>query len=235
MTTKRPDKREEDRLRTRAAILDATEAVMREEGYAAVTSRRVAERAGLKSQLVHYHFGSMDELFQELFRRNDNLHLAVHLSAATSQRPIEAIWRIANEEAGMDTVSEFVSAARHRKVLKDDLAKTRQRFRMIHAAAIDSYFKNANVVDPEISPTALSFLLSSVTTMLIEERSLGLSEGHDEVMDFIERLIGKLQGAPSGVATTARRTSKRRPNELGRQPRSIRAHRVPRGDVAPDE
>src|SRR5262249_22294781 len=39
---------------TRNAILDATEAIMREEGYAAVSSRRVAEKAGLKSQLVHY-------------------------------------------------------------------------------------------------------------------------------------------------------------------------------------
>ena len=42
---------------------------MRDEGYAAVTSRRVAEQAGLKPQLVHYYFRTMDDLFLEMFRR----------------------------------------------------------------------------------------------------------------------------------------------------------------------
>src|ERR1039458_10291908 len=38
---------------SRAALLDATERLMLEEGYAAVSSRRVAQAAGLKPQLVH--------------------------------------------------------------------------------------------------------------------------------------------------------------------------------------
>jgi AcrR family transcriptional regulator len=42
--------------KSRAALLDATERIMLEEGYAAVSSRRVAERADLKPQLVHYYF-----------------------------------------------------------------------------------------------------------------------------------------------------------------------------------
>jgi DNA-binding transcriptional regulator YbjK len=32
-------------------------------GLSAATSRRVAEKAGLKHQLVHYYFHGMDELF----------------------------------------------------------------------------------------------------------------------------------------------------------------------------
>ena len=42
---------------------------MIEEGYAAVTSRRLANKAGLKPQLVHYYFRTMEELFLEVFRR----------------------------------------------------------------------------------------------------------------------------------------------------------------------
>lgn len=37
---------------TRASLTDAARAVMRKEGYAAVTSRRVAQRAGVNSQTV---------------------------------------------------------------------------------------------------------------------------------------------------------------------------------------
>ena len=53
----------------RAAILDATESIMLEEGYAAVSSRKVASRAGLTSQLLHYYFRTMDDLFIAVFVR----------------------------------------------------------------------------------------------------------------------------------------------------------------------
>ena len=62
--------------KTRAQLMDAAELVLREEGYAAVTSRRVAARAGLKPQLVHYYFRTMDDLFLEVFRRRAEENLA---------------------------------------------------------------------------------------------------------------------------------------------------------------
>ena len=55
--------------KNRVVLLDAAEQLLLEEGYAAVTSRRVAERAGLKPQLVHYYFRAMDDMFIEVFRR----------------------------------------------------------------------------------------------------------------------------------------------------------------------
>ena len=55
--------------KNRGVLLDAAEQLMLEEGYAAVTSRRVAEQAGLEPQLVHYYFRTMEDLFLEVFRR----------------------------------------------------------------------------------------------------------------------------------------------------------------------
>ena len=51
----------------RAQLLEAAELLLLEEGYAAVTSRRVAAKAGLKPQLVHYYFRTMDDLFVAVF------------------------------------------------------------------------------------------------------------------------------------------------------------------------
>jgi AcrR family transcriptional regulator len=42
--------------------MGATESVMREEGYGALTSRHVAARAGLNQQTVYYYFETMDGL-----------------------------------------------------------------------------------------------------------------------------------------------------------------------------
>src|ERR1700741_3492798 len=68
----------EESASTRTAILDATAQIMREEGYAAVRSRKVAGRAGLKSQLAHYHFGTMDELFLALYQRYEEQYFQRH-------------------------------------------------------------------------------------------------------------------------------------------------------------
>ncbi|GAA2167213.1 TetR/AcrR family transcriptional regulator [Actinomadura napierensis] len=47
---------------TRVRLLEAAVAVMAESGWAAVTSRAVAERAQANNALVHYYFGSVDAL-----------------------------------------------------------------------------------------------------------------------------------------------------------------------------
>ncbi|MFW6204657.1 MAG: TetR family transcriptional regulator, partial [Actinomycetota bacterium] len=47
---------------TRHRLLGATAAVIARDGWGAVTTRRVAEEAGLTSGLVHYHFSSVDDL-----------------------------------------------------------------------------------------------------------------------------------------------------------------------------
>jgi AcrR family transcriptional regulator len=55
--------------KNRGVLLDAAELLMLEEGYAAVSSLRLAEMAALKPQVVQYYFRSMDELFLAAFRR----------------------------------------------------------------------------------------------------------------------------------------------------------------------
>jgi AcrR family transcriptional regulator len=51
----------------REAILDATLAVLREQGIANLTSRNVAARAGVSDASVYYHFGDRAGLLQAVF------------------------------------------------------------------------------------------------------------------------------------------------------------------------
>ncbi len=50
------------RIEATDALLDAAEHLLVEVGYAAITTRRLAERAGVNHGLVHYYFGSMEDL-----------------------------------------------------------------------------------------------------------------------------------------------------------------------------
>ncbi len=54
---------------TRERILDAALAIASTEGLSALTTRRVAQKAGVNVGLLHYHFGSKEKLLEETLRR----------------------------------------------------------------------------------------------------------------------------------------------------------------------
>ncbi|MEO0539813.1 MAG: TetR/AcrR family transcriptional regulator [Cyanobacteria bacterium P01_A01_bin.105] len=54
---------------TKAQILNATEALIAERGYAGTTVRNIVQQAGVNLAAVHYHFGSKEDLFRAVFSR----------------------------------------------------------------------------------------------------------------------------------------------------------------------
>jgi len=57
--------RAEQRAATRQALIDATSQTLVEEGYAALTTRRVAERAGVAQSTLMHHFETREALLVE--------------------------------------------------------------------------------------------------------------------------------------------------------------------------
>ena len=57
------------RAETEQAFLDAAERLLIEVGYAEITTRRLADEAGANHGLVHYYFGSMENLFVRVLER----------------------------------------------------------------------------------------------------------------------------------------------------------------------
>ena len=64
-----------DRARTRQRILDAAAAEFAEHGFDGATVSRIAARSKLSKQLIRYHFGSKERLFQELHNVRFRPHL----------------------------------------------------------------------------------------------------------------------------------------------------------------
>lgn len=66
-------RRRQARREARRAILDATEAILVEEGYESLSMRRVAARCGYTVPTIYHHFGDktglIDELLEERFVR----------------------------------------------------------------------------------------------------------------------------------------------------------------------
>ena len=57
------------RAETENAFLDAAERLLIDVGYAGISTRRLAEEAGANHGLVHYYFGSMENVFVRVLER----------------------------------------------------------------------------------------------------------------------------------------------------------------------
>ncbi len=115
--------------KNRGVLLDAAEQLLIEEGYAAVTSRRVADRAGLKPQLVHYYFRTMEDLFLAVFHRRAEEGLTVLAAALQSRQPLWALWRFSTAPQATRLTMEFMGLANHRKALRAEIVYYAERFR----------------------------------------------------------------------------------------------------------
>src|SRR6266571_2032929 len=121
---------------TRTAILDATAQIIAAEGYAAVTSRKVASRANLKSQLVHYYFRTMDELFLALFRRTEEHHFERLIGAVSCPDPVRALWMLAIDSDTPRLTSQFMALAAQHAQIRAEVVRSAERVRSIYVALL---------------------------------------------------------------------------------------------------
>lgn len=82
---------------TRARLMDAAAELIAERGWGAVTTRMVAERAGLRPGLVHYHFPSVTDLL-------------IDSSLRAAQAEVARILQPALTRAGRDGLDELIQA-----------------------------------------------------------------------------------------------------------------------------
>jgi AcrR family transcriptional regulator len=179
---------------SRSQLLEAAAVVMANEGYAAVTSRRVADEAGLNRALVHYYFHTMDDLFLALFRHRSEQGLATQAKALKAEQPLWALWDLYRDTQGTALTMEFVALSNHRKAIRAEIAESVEKFRAAELEVLTAAFERYGVASGDLSPRVAASLLESVTRFLAAEATLGMSDGHAETVAFVERLIHRLEG-----------------------------------------
>ena len=178
----------------RTALLDATERLMLSEGYAAVTSRRVAAEAGVNPGLVYYYFGPMDELFLEVFRRSAARSLDRQAEALASEQPLWALWDLIRDQTNTALNVEFLALGNHRKAVMAEMKEFSVRFRRLQFHGLSTILANYEVDTTQWPPEAVMLLMDGAARFMGEERSYGLNLGHSQTVAVVERLIGQLEG-----------------------------------------
>ena len=178
----------------RAAILKAATEIMRDEGYGAVSSRSIAERAGLRSGLVHYYFKSMEEIFLTVYRNAEEQYYERQAKALVSAHPLRALWKLNTESYNTRVLQELIALASHHESLRAEIARASQRSRTVQAIAFEQAMAKFPQKFQSLPPQFLSLLMTAAARLISMDVLLGVTAGHAASKAWIDELLDQIEG-----------------------------------------
>ena len=179
---------------TRTAILEATEQVLVEEGYAAASTRRVAARAGLKPSLVHYYFPTTDDLLLAVYRRSAEWANEELEKALADPDPLLALWRYTIDTTRTALMIEFIAMAAHRAPLREAISEHAGRTHALQVAAVERALGERV---KELPPVVLVAVISALGRSLVMEAGIGAGFGHSEASAWFEEWLKRQRTPPA--------------------------------------
>jgi AcrR family transcriptional regulator len=207
----------EARQDPRQALMDAAERLLVEVGHAGITTRRLAQEAGVNHGLVHYYFGSMENVLAETLDRFTERLIERQRAMYAAPIPFIEKWRTAmnymdiDQESGYQKIwLELHALAWNNPDLRARVARVTGEWRAVVREALEDAAREYGR-DPDDVPLAgLTSLVETITLGMILERHVGVTEGHRELLDEIDRQLESLEKGKGDAGTATRRRRVRR-------------------------
>src|SRR5580704_2448594 len=125
------------------ALLDAAERLLAGAGYASITTRRLATEAGVNHGLVHYYFGSNENLLVRALERFTARLIARQRQLYAADMPFTEKWRTAiqylvRDDAGYEKIwLELQALAWNNTDIRERLARVNAEWRAVLTEAFD--------------------------------------------------------------------------------------------------
>ena len=192
----------EARSANEEAFLDAAERLLVSTGYAAISVRRLAEEAGANHGLVHYYFGSMEELFLRVLERFTVRLIERQRAMYSTDAPFIEKWRTAmryldeDVEAGYPKVwFELQAMAWNHPDMRERVARVNSEWREVLTEAFTVAAKEYGLDRRRFPVAAMVSLVMTFNEGMMLERVSGISAGHKELLSGIERWLQELERA----------------------------------------
>ncbi len=188
------------RSTTADAFLDAAERLLVEVGHAGISTRRLAAEAGANQGLVHYYFGSMDELFVQVLERFTERLVARQREMYAADVPFIEKWRTAwrfqedDIEAGYSKIwMELQALSWSNPDLVARVARVNGEWRAVLREAFGRAAQEYGLAKDAFPVDALVALTMTFGQGYALERLEGIDEGHTELLGWIERWLESLE------------------------------------------
>jgi AcrR family transcriptional regulator len=182
----------EARATAEEALLDAAERLLVEVGHAGITTRRLAEEAGVNHGLVHYYFGSIENLLARTLERFTERLVARQRELYAADLPFLEKWRTAmryliSEDVTYEKVwLELSALAWNHPELRERVARVDGEWRSVLTEAFEQA-RHEHRIDMPIE--ALVSLVMTFNIGIMVERLSGIETGQRDLLDWIERWL----------------------------------------------
>jgi AcrR family transcriptional regulator len=187
-----PTRKTAARTAAEEALLDAAERLLADVGYAGITTRRLAEEAGVNHGLVHYYFGSNESLLVQALERFTGRLIARQRELYAADLPFAEKWRTAMRYLVSDDASyekvwlELQALAWNNPDIKARLALVNAEWRAVLTEAFEQPRRELGI---KLPLEALVSLVMTFNLGIIVERLGGIETGHRQLVDWIDQWI----------------------------------------------
>jgi TetR/AcrR family transcriptional regulator len=170
------------------AFLDAAERLLVEVGYAGITTRRLAQEAGANHGLVHYYFGSMENLLVRVLERFTERLIVRQRAMYAAEIPFIDKWREAmryleGDREYQKVWYELQALAWNRPELRERVAHVDAEWRAVLREAFAEPREHYGI---EMPLEALVALVITFNEGIMLERLSGIETGQAELLDWID-------------------------------------------------
>ncbi len=190
---------------TVTAFLDAAERLLIEVGYANITTRRLAEEAGANHGLVHYYFGSMEQLFVSVLERYTDRLITRQRAMYAGDEPFIEKWRKAMSFLDEDRQSgyqkiwlELQALAWNQPELRERLAREHRKWIATLTEAFAPAMAEYGLDTQRFPVEAMVTLVVTFNEGIILERLGGIDDGHTALLAMIDSWLVSLEAAKCG-------------------------------------
>jgi AcrR family transcriptional regulator len=176
------------------ALLDAAERLLVDVGHAKITTRRLAEEAGVNHGLVHYYFGSNENLLVRALERFTERLIERQRELYAAEIPLVEKWRTAmrylmDEDVSYEKVwLELQAMAWNDAAMRERLARVNAEWRAVLTEAFREPHRELGI---EMPLDALVSLVITFNVGIMVERLGGIETGHVELLDWIDGWLSR--------------------------------------------
>lgn len=174
------------------AMLDSAEDILREEGHAALTSRRIAERVGVKQRLVYYYFHTMDDLVVAMFRRSSERDMQTLAEVSQTKTALRQLWEICFHSQDARLISEYMALANRLPELRAEVIRFIEESRAIQVRALTEAIARSPRKS-DLHPAGIALMATSIGLLLNREEQIGVQFGHAETFAILNAFLEQLE------------------------------------------
>ena len=171
------------------ALLDAAERLLVEVGHAGITTRRLADAAGVNHGLVHYYFGSMENLLIRALERFTDRLITRQRAVYAADVPFLEKWRTAMRHLMSDDLVyskvwlELQALAWNNEVLRSRLAAVDAEWRAVLTEAFAQPREDYGI---DMPLDAMVSLVMTFNLGIMLERQSGIDTSHRALLTWID-------------------------------------------------